>query len=95
MTILGTVATRPGRDDEGRQIIAAALRAEMARAGVSGRQLAERVGKNHQWVQHRMSGKVALTTDDLRPIASALDLHPREFLMKLGGELEPLEADDA
>ncbi|WKW86322.1 helix-turn-helix DNA binding domain protein [Gordonia phage Budski] len=88
------MATRPGRDNEGRHVIAAALRAEMARAGVSGRQLAERVGKNHQWVQHRMSGKVALTTDDVRPIAAALGLHPREFLAKLGVELQPIGGDD-
>lgn len=76
-------------------MIAASLRAEMARHRVSGRALADALGHNPQWVQHRTSGRVPLTSDDIRPIASALGVTPNELADRLFADLPPLATTSA
>lgn len=91
---IGTVTDvpkRPGRDDEGRLAVAAALRAEMARQGISQRQLSDQLGHTQQWIQQRTSGKTPITSDDFRRLALVLSLTPREFLERLSVELEPID----
>lgn len=82
---------RPGRDDEGRLLVASALRAEMARQGISQRQLADQLGHTQQWIQQRTSGKTPITSDDFRRLAAVLEMTPQEFLGRIGIDLEPIE----
>ena len=94
---LGTVTDvpkRPGRDDEGRLAVAAALRAEMARQGISQRQLADQLGHTQQWIQQRASGKTPITSDDFRRLAAVLGITPREFLERIAVDLDPLDPNE-
>lgn len=52
----------------------AAIRAEAARAGLSLRGLATRLGRNHTWVTDRAKGAVPCDVNDLVVIAKALDI---------------------
>jgi transcriptional regulator with XRE-family HTH domain len=54
--------------------VAATLRAELARVGVSGRALAKQLGVHPAWMQRRLSGGVALSVTDLCRVADALDI---------------------
>lgn len=63
-----------------RELVAAELRAHLARQRLSGRALAKRLGENQTWVSRRLAGHVPLDTDDLQRIAEALGLEPMELL---------------
>lgn len=54
------------------QLVAGQVRAEMARARISGTQLAEKIGRSHPYVSRRLMGSVAFDTDDLAAISEAL-----------------------
>lgn len=53
--------------------VAAEVRAELGRQRITGAKLAERLGVSGVWVSRRLSGHIALTTDDLERISIALD----------------------
>lgn len=59
---------------------AAALRAETARANISGRELARRLGKDPAWVSRRLAGSVPVTVIDLHRIAKALNVDPAHLM---------------
>lgn len=56
--------------------IAASVRAELARAGISARQLAEALGQNRGWAHRRLARKdpAPFTAADLARIADYLDI---------------------
>lgn len=57
-----------------REAINGNIRAELARRRVSGRQLAEDMGRSPAWVRRRLNGHVPWDVDDLVWIASTYDL---------------------
>lgn len=59
-----------------RQIIAAEVRAAMARAGVNQSALADRITMSRPALSLRLNGKRAFTTDQIFEIASALGVDP-------------------
>lgn len=63
-----------------RELVAAELRAHLARQRLSGRALAKMLGENQTWVSRRLAGHVPLDTDDLQRIAEVLGLTPMELL---------------
>lgn len=60
--------------------VAAALRAEMARAGITQRELAEKIGKQQWWISYRATGRVACDVEDLALISEALGVPLARFL---------------
>ena len=54
--------------------VAANLRAEVARQGLTQAAVAERVGIAQQGVSRRLSGRYAITVDDLEDFCTALDI---------------------
>jgi transcriptional regulator with XRE-family HTH domain len=75
MTPIATPTTSTLRD-----AVAANLRVELARRGVSATQLAYRMERGESWISRRLSGKSAITLDDLEEIAAALDIAARSLL---------------
>lgn len=59
---------------------AAAVRAEMARQGMSTRALADKLGTSQMWVYRRKSGEVPLSISELHEFASALGVSPDVLL---------------
>lgn len=68
--------------------VAANLRAELARAGISARQLAEELGENRGWVHRRIAlrNPQSSTIDDLSRIATHLGVPVTRLI-------EPVTAD--
>lgn len=60
--------------------VAAALRAEMARAGLTQGELAEKIGKRQWWVSYRATGRVPCDVEDLALFAEALGVPVATFL---------------
>lgn len=60
-------------------IVAAEIRAELARQRVTQIELAERLGVNRQWVARRLIGAVPLSIDDIARIAEALGVRVTSF----------------
>ena len=56
-------------------LVAGQVRAELARARMSGTQLAEKIGRAHPYVSRRLTGRVAFDTDDLAAISEALGIN--------------------
>lgn len=54
--------------------VAANVRAEMARHRVSGRELAQRVGRSQTWLSRRLVGEIAFALDELEAVSIALDV---------------------
>jgi transcriptional regulator with XRE-family HTH domain len=50
------------------------IKVTMVRAGVSGRQLARRLGVSQTWISTRLNGTTPLDLDDMERIAAALDV---------------------
>jgi transcriptional regulator with XRE-family HTH domain len=57
-----------------------AIRAEMARIGVSQMQLAMAMGRTQNWVSYRLTGKAPLTLEAVEDISKALAL-PIDYLL--------------
>lgn len=57
------------------QAVAEQIRREMGAQRISGRQLAEKIGKSPNYVNLRIRGEKALDLNDLDAIAAALDLN--------------------
>jgi transcriptional regulator with XRE-family HTH domain len=53
-------------------LVSGQVRAEMARARLSGTQLARLLGVSHPYLSRRLNGAVAFDTDDLHSISEAL-----------------------
>lgn len=60
--------------------VAAAIRAELARAGITQRELAEKIGKHQTWVSYRATGRVICDVEDLALLAVGLDVPLTTFL---------------
>jgi len=63
-----------------RDYVAATLRAEIARRGLTQRQVAEKCGKSQPWVSDRVTGQTTCDVEDLELLATALDVHISAFL---------------
>lgn len=74
-----------------REIVAAEVRAQMARRRITQQMLADELGREQTWVSRRVSGKVAFTVDDLAVI-SALFRVPIALLL---GDEEPPERPES
>jgi transcriptional regulator with XRE-family HTH domain len=61
---------------------ASEIRAEMGRQQLSGRKLAERMGRSPNWVSLKTSGASGLGVDDLEAVAKALGLLPDELIRR-------------
>ena len=59
--------------------VAAAVRAELARAGISGRQLARDLGWSPAFAERRLAGTTPLRVDDLIEIAGYLAIPIERF----------------
>jgi hypothetical protein len=70
-------------DGDASRIVAAELRAEIARQGLSTHAVAQRIGTYDVWLSRRISpsGEVALTIDDVTRIAAALEC-PMDRLLR-------------
>jgi transcriptional regulator with XRE-family HTH domain len=68
--------------------LAAELRAEMARANVSGAELARRLEVPASWVQRRMSGASPLTVEDLERLAAGLQINLESVILAASGHSE-------
>lgn len=70
---------KPRKHHAEAQDVATEIKVWMARRRLTQAELADRVGHDHTWVSKRLSGKVALTVDDLLVFADALDVSTVEF----------------
>jgi transcriptional regulator with XRE-family HTH domain len=61
-------------------LVAAAVRAEAARKGLSQRALAKQLGWEPTLLQRRMAGHVSFRADELRAIAKQLGVPPSRFI---------------
>lgn len=77
------------------QHVTAEIRAEIARQNTSSRQLATKLGVNHQWVTRRVNSlQVDLAPEDIELLASGLGVPvwrflPREWLPRLDSNQQP------
>lgn len=63
-----------------RHLVAAEIRAHLARKRISGRQLARMLDEPPSWAARRLAGDTAMDADDLERIAEALGMDPVELL---------------
>jgi transcriptional regulator with XRE-family HTH domain len=63
--------------------VADRIRAEMIDQGVSGRELARRVGVDQKWVQRRLTGEIEVRPSDLEKIADALVVPVSRLLLEM------------
>jgi transcriptional regulator with XRE-family HTH domain len=66
--------------DTFRELVAAEIRAHLARRRISNRRLAAMLGATPAWVDRRLNGTTAVDTDDLEKIAQALGMTPMDLL---------------
>lgn len=62
--------------------VAAEIRAEMARQRMSGRQLAQKVGRSPNWVSLKLGGTARLDFEDAEVFASTLGVSVMELLRR-------------
>lgn len=65
--------------------VAAEVRAELARARVSGNKLAAVLGQSQPYWSRRLSGKVAFDVDDLDAVAGLLGVPVTRFFSSVDG----------
>lgn len=63
-----------------RDLVAAELRAHLARRRISNRRLARMLGTTPAWIDRRVNGTTAVSTDDLELIAQALGMTPMDLI---------------
>ena len=63
-----------------RNLVAAELRAHLARRRMSNRALARQLGTTPAWIDRRLNGTTAISTDDLEMIGNALGMAPMQLL---------------
>lgn len=80
-----------------REYVAANVRAEAARLGLSQVVLAGRLGVSQETLSRRLTGRVPFDVDELVDVAGHLGVTPAELLtrrpMPIGDPTLPLEAD--
>lgn len=64
--------------------VAANLRAELARQGMTQDDLAAALGVSQQAISRRLLGRGSLTVDDLEALARVLDTTPERLLAPMG-----------
>lgn len=67
-----------------REVVAANLRAIIARQQITAEELAERLGRPRQWHSRKMHGKVPITTEDIDVLAEALRVSTDELTDRSG-----------
>lgn len=77
MTTLKVVPDRPARLTD---LVAAEVRAQMARIRMTQTQLAASLGLPQSAVSNRLRGKVAFSVDELQAVAETLGVHPAVLL---------------
>ena len=60
--------------------VRAELRAEMGRQGLTGSDVAHRMGTYPQWINRRVNGKGRIDLDDLEAIARALNISAAQLV---------------
>lgn len=67
------------------RVVTAEIRAEMGRQGVTGRELARRLGKDQSWTTRTIGvrAKQPITVDEVLEIAEALNVSAQGFLSVL------------
>lgn len=65
-----------------RQLLAAEVRAELARQQITGRQLARLVGESPAWAARRLAGGTAMDADDLQRIADAIQVPISQLILE-------------
>ena len=70
-------------------LVAAEVRAEMARQQITQMTLSAGIGMSQQSLSERLRGKTPFTTDDLERVAGALGVHPAVLLGGSGNSPSP------
>lgn len=78
--LVGMARTRTPTADTPSGVIARAVRAEMARTGMTGEALAERLGWTQRKVSYRLTGTSPFRADELVAVAAALDVDIQDLL---------------
>lgn len=65
------------------------FKAARERAGLTQRELAERIGVGPAWVSHRETGHCRISLDDAQALARALDLGDSEWVLLRFTEEKP------
>ena len=85
----------PSAQEAAREAIAANVRVELARAKVSGTQMAAQIGLASSTFSRRMAGDVCFGADEIAAIAAVLNI-PAETLLDRAVEIvEPVAASAA
>jgi len=71
-----------------RELVAAEVRAELARRMMTGADLAQRIGRSPMYVSRRIRGEVAFDLDDLQRIGEVFGKEPADLLPKAGPGLK-------
>jgi BetR domain len=66
-----------------RQLVAAEVRAHLARHKMSGRELSRRLGEANTWATRRLSGDVPFDVDDLERVAQVLGMAAMDLLREI------------
>lgn len=78
---VGMVKKKLGVSDFGLQV-AQAIRAEMGRRRISGREMARTLGRGETYVRERVSDEKEWALSDIEKICQAWDITPAELLTK-------------
>ena len=85
--------TNPLSGKDTRSVIAATVRAELARANVSGSQMAQRIGVAESSFSRRATGEVSFSAEEILAIATELGIPSATFLERaLAVDLTPASA---
>lgn len=82
---MSTLRAVPSQPRTLRELVAAEVRAQLARQQISQQELAKAIGLSQASISERLRGKTPFTTDDLERIADALGVHPAALLGGTGG----------
>jgi transcriptional regulator with XRE-family HTH domain len=86
-----SVTGRPAEPGTLSEHVAAEIRADLGRQGISQRQLAVRLGVSPMWVSGRLSGETAISLDDIVLMAAGLGRPVSYFLPASIGEVLDVE----
>lgn len=79
-----TTALRAEEPTPFRELVAAEIRAHLARRRMSGRALSKILGVDQTWVSRRLNGVIPLDTNDIDRISQALGIEPVKLLTGIG-----------
>lgn len=78
--VMSTLSAVPSAGLTLTQMVAAEVRAELARRQITQQQLAAAIGLSQASVSERLRGKTPFTTEDLEKVSAALGVHPAVLL---------------